>query len=173
MYPSCPQSTPLYQSICRATTAGAPPERETVCSEKSGALKTLVEELIRQQRADGGWGQLAGLDSDAYATGQSLYALMEGSTIPAGDPALRRGIDFLLRTQLADGTWHVRTRAHPFQPPMDSGFPHGIDGWISSAGTSWAVMALATSLDPSQTPPTTSALADAAVTAPAVAATAG
>lgn len=138
--------------------------------EESGALKKLSEELIRQQRADGGWGQLAGLDSDAYATGQSLYALMEGGKTSAGDPALRRGIDFLLRTQLADGTWHVRTRAHPFQPPMDSGFPHGRDGWISSAGTSWAVMALATSLDPSQTPPATPALAKAAPTAPAVAA---
>ena len=60
---------------------------------------------------------------------------MEGGKVPASDPALRRGIDFLLRTQLADGTWHVRTRAHPFQPPMDSGFPHGRDGWISAAGT--------------------------------------
>ena len=140
--------------------------------EKSGSLKKLAEELIRQQRADGAWGQLAGLDSDAYATGQSLYALMEGGRIPTGDPALRRGIDFLLRTQLAGGTWHVRTRTHPFQPPMDSGFPHGKDGWISSAGTSWAVMALATSLDPSQTPPTMATLAKAAPTTPAVAATA-
>ncbi|MBI2947447.1 MAG: ankyrin repeat domain-containing protein [Verrucomicrobia bacterium] len=122
--------------------------------EKPGTLKKLAEELIRQQRADGGWGQLAGLDSDAYGTGQSLYALMEGGGIPSGDPALRRGVDFLLRTQLPDGTWHVRTRTHPFQPPMHSGFPHGKDGWISSAGTSWAVMALATSLDPKQTPGT-------------------
>lgn len=40
--------------------------------EKSGALKKLAQELIRQQRTDGGWSQLAGLDSDAYATGQSL-----------------------------------------------------------------------------------------------------
>ena len=139
--------------------------------EKSGALKKLAAELIRQQRADGGWGQLAGLDSDAYGTGQSLYALMEGGKIPANDPAVRRGLDFLMRTQLADGTWHVRTRAHPFQPPMDSGFPHGKDGWISAAGTSWAVMALATSLDPSQKPPAPPVLAKI-TTAMAVAATA-
>jgi ankyrin repeat protein len=138
--------------------------------EKPGALKKFAEELIRQQRADGGWGQLAGLGSDAYGTGQSLYALIEGAKIPAGHPALRRGIDFLLRTQLADGTWHVRTRAHPFQPPMDSGFPHGRDGWISSAGTSWAVMALAISLDPAQTPPTTPVPAQATTLASATAA---
>lgn len=49
---------------------------------------------------------------------------------------------FLLTSQLADGTWHVRRRAFPFQPTMDSGFPHGRDGWISAAATSWAVMAL-------------------------------
>jgi ankyrin repeat protein len=134
--------------------------------EKSGTLKKLAKELIGQQRADGGWGQLAGLDSDAYGTGQSLYALMEGGGIPSSDPALRRGIDFLLRTQLADGTWHVRTRAHPFQPPMDSGFPHGKDGWISAAGTSWAVMALATALDPSQAPETTGLVAGVSKPAP-------
>jgi ankyrin repeat protein len=139
--------------------------------EKSEVLNKLAEDLIRQQRADGGWGQLAGLGSDAYGTGQSLYALMEGGKTSTSDPAVRRGIDFLLRTQLEDGTWHVRTRTHPFQPPMDSGFPHGKDGWISSAGTSWAVMALATSLDPSQTPPSTPGLAKGATTVPAIAAT--
>ena len=129
--------------------------------EKPSALNELAEELVRQQRADGGWGQLAGLNSDAYGTGQSLYALMEGAKISASHPAARRGLDFLLRTQLADGTWHVRTRSHPFQPPMDSGFPHGRDGWISSAATSWAVMALASTLDLSKAPPEQPALASA------------
>jgi hypothetical protein len=33
----------------------------------------------------------------------------------------------------------------------DSGFPHGKDQWISAAGTSWAVMALAPAL-PAETP---------------------
>lgn len=138
--------------------------------EQSDTLKPLAEGLIRQQREDGGWGQLAGLGSDAYATGQSLYALMEGAKVPPKNPAVRRGLDFLLRAQLADGTWHVRSRTHTFQPPMDSGFPHGKDGWISAAGTSWAVMALATSLDPSQPRPESPALARAATSAPAVAA---
>jgi len=117
-----------------------------------GERKRMAGELLREQHADGGWGQLAGLESDAYATGQSLFALMEGGGMPSENPAVRQGINFLLSTQLADGTWHVRRRAHPFQPPMNSRFPHGADGWISSAGTSWAVMALALSLDPSQAP---------------------
>jgi ankyrin repeat protein len=140
--------------------------------EKPVALKKFAEALLREQRSNGGWGQLAGLDSDAYATGQSLYALIEGGNVSPSDTALRRGIDFLLRTQLADGTWLVRTRAHPFQPPMDSGFSHGRDGWISAAGTAWAVMALATSLDPAQVPTTTLAAARSAATSPAIVANA-
>ena len=138
--------------------------------EKPGTLKPLAEKLIQQQHADGGWGQLAGLDSDAYGTGQSLYALMEAAKVSAQHPAVRGGLDFLRRTQLADGTWFVRSRTHTFQPPMESGFPHGRDGWISAAGTSWAVMALATSLDPSQKPPTSTTLAKAASATPAIAA---
>ena len=58
------------------------------------------------------------------------------------DATVDKGIRFLLETQLADGTWYVRRRAFPFQPTMNSGFPHGRDSWISAAATSWAVMAL-------------------------------
>ena len=123
--------------------AGAPPE----------TLKPLAEALTRQQRDDGGWAQLAGLGSDAYATGQSLYALIEAAHLPPAEGSVRRGIHFLLTSQRPDGTWHVRTRSHPFQPPMDSGFPHGRDGWISAAGTSWAVMALAAAVDPAAVTP--------------------
>ena len=134
--------------------------------DQPSALQALADALIQQQRTDGGWAQLAGLESDAYGTGQTLYALMEGAKIAPDHPAIRRGLDFLRRTQLTDGTWHVRSRTHPFQPPMDSGFPHGKDGWISSAGTSWAVMSLATSLDPAQPPPPAPVLVKTANTAP-------
>lgn len=138
--------------------------------ENPNTLKPLAEELIRQQREDGGWGQLAGLESDAYGTGQSLYALMEAGKLPSEIPAVRRGLAFLTRSQLADGTWHVRSRTHTFQPPMENSFAHGKDGWISAAGTSWAVMALATSLDPSQPPPAPATPAKAITTASPIAA---
>jgi hypothetical protein len=36
----------------------------------------------------------------------------------------------------------VARRAFPFQPTMNSGFPHHRDSWISAAATSWALMAL-------------------------------
>jgi N-acyl-D-amino-acid deacylase len=120
--------------------------------ERPSSLKGRAADLIREQRPDGGWAQLATLPSDAYATGLSLFALLESSAVPATSAAVQNGLRFLLRTQLADGTWHVRRRAFPFQPPMDSGFPHGADGWISSTATSWAVLAMATALDPRQVP---------------------
>ena len=75
-------------------------------------------------------------------------ALHQGASIPTGDIAYQNGSKFLLKTQLADGSWHVKTRAMGFQPYFESGFPHGHDQWISAAGSSWAAMALALTLEP-------------------------
>ena len=52
------------------------------------------------------------------------------------------GVDYLMRTQVKDGSSHVRSRAFGFQPYFESGFPHGHDQWISMAATAWAAMAL-------------------------------
>ena len=97
---------------------------------------------VSEQRADGGWAQLPTLQSDAFATGQAIYALRVAGGLKCSDPSIDRGVRYLLSTQLDDGTWHVARRAFPFQPTMDSGFPHGRNEWISAAATSWAVMAL-------------------------------
>lgn len=110
--------------------------------EPASNLQTLAKALIAEQRPDGGWAQLPKLNSDAYATGQAIYALRVAAGLSNTHPAVDLGRRHLLATQLADGTWHVRRRAFPFQPTMDSGFPHGRDSWISAAGSSWAVMAL-------------------------------
>ncbi|MGI8990236.1 MAG: ankyrin repeat domain-containing protein [Bryobacteraceae bacterium] len=109
------------------------------------ALDSLKEKLASEQRKDGGWGQRPELDSDAYATGQALYALHE-TGVPANDPAYRSGVRYLLRAQLDDGSWHVKSRAPRFQPYFQSGFPHAHDQWISSAATAWAAIGLANSL---------------------------
>jgi hypothetical protein len=101
-----------------------------------------TRELIALQRPDGGWGQTPHLASDAYATGQVLYALRELGTA-ASDAALRRGVEFLTRTQHDDGSWRVRNRAMKIQPYFEGGFPHEHDQWISHAGTAWAVIGLA------------------------------
>jgi hypothetical protein len=111
---------------------------------KAGAadLRAAAQLLLAGQSADGGWSQLPNVESDAYATGQALYALHVAGQANATDSAYERGVTFLLRTQRPDGSWLVRTRAFPFQPYKESGFPHGKDQWISASGTSWAVMAL-------------------------------
>ena len=95
------------------------------------------------QRADGGWAQLPAMNSEAYSTGQAIYALhVAGGSNK--DNVRRKGIAYLLRTQLEDGTWFVRSRATiPIQAYFESGFPHGTDQFISAAGTSWALIALA------------------------------
>jgi len=105
-------------------------------------LKKRASELLSMQHDDGGWSQLPALGSDAYATGQALVALERSRGITVSDTAYQRGVDFLLRTQLADGSWLVHTRSFPVQVYKESGYPHGPDQWISAAGSSWAAMAL-------------------------------
>jgi hypothetical protein len=112
-------------------------------------VQDAVRDLLATQRPDGGWAGLATLEPDAYATGQALFALNEAG-VSVSDPAYRRGVKYLLSTQLEDGSWHVRTRAMGFQPYFESGFPHGHDQWISSAGTAWSIMALAAAAEPAK-----------------------
>ena len=102
---------------------------------------------MQAQHPDGGWGQTAGRPSDAYATGQVLFVLTKTGT-RRDDPAARRAAAYLLRTQHADGSWRVETRAKPVQPDFDNGDPHGKHQFLSVAAGSWAVAALAGMLPP-------------------------
>jgi ankyrin repeat protein len=110
-----------------------------------GAIKKAVEEVLANQRPDGGWSDLPSMPSTPYATGRSLVALQLGG-LAVSDPAYQRGIKVLLNTQQEDGSWYTRTRALAFQPYFDSGFPHGYNQWVSAAATSWATMALTLAL---------------------------
>ena len=101
--------------------------------------------LLRTQRADGGWAQLDNGASDAYATGAALVALHQAGGLKTDSPAYRSGMAYLLKTQRADGTWHVKSRSKPFQPYYESGFPHAKDQFISIAASGWATAALAIS----------------------------
>jgi hypothetical protein len=110
-------------------------------------LRKFAQDLLGQQRDDGGWTQLPELDSDAYATGTALVALHRSGVVAVSDPAWQRGLQFLLNKQQDDGSWHVATRAKPIQQYFESGFPHGKDQFISMAATCWSVMALAMTRD--------------------------
>ncbi len=112
------------------------------------AIQRAAQELARTQRPDGGWSQLPGMGSDAYASGEALYALSLGAKMQPDSPVYQKGVSYLLRTQAQDGSWHVKTRSLWVQPYFDSGFPYGHDQWISAAGTSWAAMALSLAVEP-------------------------
>ena len=109
-------------------------------------VQKATSELIDSQKDDGGWAQSAGMDSDAYATGTVLVALLRAADVSAEHPAVRRGVQYLVNNQLDDGSWHLVTRAEPFQTYFESGFPHGKDQFISIAASSWATLALVNTL---------------------------
>ncbi len=109
-------------------------------------IRTATQRLLSLQEADGGWGQRPGAGTEAYSTGQALVALRESGTMAAANGAFKRGIRYLMDSQLADGSWYVASRAVPSQPYFDSNFPHGPDQFISAAATNWASMALLSSL---------------------------
>jgi ankyrin repeat protein len=107
--------------------------------------------LMVTQRPDGGFAQRDEMASDAYATGQALYALLESGSASASAPAIQRGSQYLLSTQRADGSWYVRSRSPKFQPYFDGGFPYEHDQWISAMATGWSTAALALSLGEGET----------------------
>jgi hypothetical protein len=109
--------------------------------QEQEAILKARRELLAVQHADGGWSDIGPMESGAYTTGLAMTAL-ESSGLPVSDKAYQRGVQYLLNTQMGDGSWHVRSRAAGFQPYFDNGFPHGVDQWISAAGTSLASMAL-------------------------------
>ena len=111
----------------------------------AGEVARASQRLAKLQRPEGGWAQRPTMAPDAYATGQSLYALHTAGMAPSST-VYQKGARYLLQTQLDDGTWFVRSRAFGFQPSFDAGFPHGRDQFISAAATAWAAIALAYAL---------------------------
>jgi N-acyl-D-amino-acid deacylase len=103
----------------------------------------FVKALKSAQNPDGSWSVLPGIPGEAYATGQVLYALHVSGDVPAKDATYQKGVEWLLRNQLADGSWFMPTRAVPVQPhTYETGFPHGWHQFASTSASSWAAMAL-------------------------------
>jgi len=109
-------------------------------------LQRMSKAILSAQRTDGGWPQTSFLSSDAYATGQTMVALVKTGMLKVDAPAYQRALKFLISTQHADGSWYVRSRSPKFQPFFESGFPYGHDQWISAMATGWAASAVAMSL---------------------------
>jgi len=111
------------------------------------AIEKAARGLLAMQLKDGGWSQLPAMPSDAYATGLALWSQYEGG-VPVTQSTYQAGLRYLLDTQAADGTWHVKTRSLPVQPYFESGYPYGHDQWISAAGAAYATMAIAAAVEP-------------------------
>jgi squalene-hopene/tetraprenyl-beta-curcumene cyclase len=92
-----------------------------------------------RQNVDGGWSQARDMPSDAWATGQALYALAHAGASP-DDPAIERARAFLIATQRDDGSWPMTSR--PIKPGGE-GSKSLIP--ITAAGSAWAVIGLARS----------------------------
>lgn len=103
------------------------------------ALQPTINRLLALQRPDGGWSQtVPEMKSDAFATGQTLYALAL-SGLTTEEPALQRGIEFLVATQAADGSWPMTSRSSPDGSPGSAKLLTP----ITCAATSWATLGLA------------------------------
>lgn len=87
----------LNYAVLGLREAGAQPGEPT--------LRALAERIRTRQRRDGGWAYRPTEDtSNAFATGQALYALR---TVGAsdGDAVVARGMGWLLENQARDGGW--------------------------------------------------------------------
>lgn len=102
-------------ALCRASSS-----RATLAGPREGTQsRNLVRRsvaqaaswLAREQRRDGGWSRVAtqaglgeaGLPASAAVTAAAVHALAAAG--PPGCRAIRRGVAWLLRSQLADGSW--------------------------------------------------------------------
>lgn len=101
-------------------------------------IQPAIDQLLALQRTDGGWSQtVPELKSDAFATGQTLYALSLCG-FSADRPEIKRGIDFLVATQVPDGSWPMISRSTPDGSPGSSKLLTP----INCAAGSWATLGL-------------------------------
>ena len=96
----------------------------------------LAQQLQKAQNDDGGWGQLKQAKSDAFATGQTLYALAEAGA-KSDDAAVRKAQSFLAKSQGKDGAWTMTSRAIMGNGKVATKFEP-----ITHASSAWAVMGL-------------------------------
>lgn len=105
---------------------------------KSGPqLQHGIDELLKRQKADGGWSQTKDLPSDAYATGQALYVLSFAG-LKLDRPEVQRAVSFLASSQREDGAWAMTSRNHPGVNETRKRNPVP----ITYFGTAWATLGL-------------------------------
>lgn len=106
-----------------------------VAGEPADKLQPEIDQFMLRQNPDGGWGQLPEAASDAYATGQALYFLGLAG-VKSDRLEIRRGASFLVSTQREDGSWPIKSRAHPGAEPSKNPVP------ITYFGSAWGTLGL-------------------------------
>ena len=105
-------------------------------------FEAMKQQVLKRQNTDGGWSVLADAKSDAFSTGQSLYALRVAGLSDTSD-VIRRGQKFLLDTQSPEGFWTV---SPALTSNGDAGRHKRLEPIWRNWGSSWATIGLAKSL---------------------------
>lgn len=108
----------------------------TKLERPKGEWEPLLRRIQERQNSDGGWSQEKDLASDAWATGQALYALAHAGVKP-DDPIIGRAQAFLVKTQREDGSWPMTSRS---MTPGGAGSTSLIP--ITGGGSAWGVLGL-------------------------------
>lgn len=99
-------------------------------------LEPLVARILANQNDDGGWSQTDDMTSDAWATGQALYAIAHAG-LRRDNCSIQRAHQFLADSQRDDGSWPMTSRP---TKPGGEGSTSLVP--ITGAGAAWAVMGL-------------------------------
>lgn len=97
------------------------------------ALQASVDAVLEHRNADGGWGQIPNCPSDAFATGQVLFAL---SQVDSDRKQISPAISFLVANQRDDGSWPAVPRVRPNGKTASNLVP------ITYFGSAWATIGL-------------------------------
>ena len=113
---------------------------------KAEEADALRNEIVKQQRGDGGWSSYIGWNmSDPLATGRVLYALQSSPSDPPTAEAIARAQNWLLKTQRDDGSWpiditHVSKADRSAPAKADS--VKNATGIFTYWGSGWATIGL-------------------------------
>ncbi|HTI52269.1 MAG TPA: prenyltransferase/squalene oxidase repeat-containing protein [Planctomycetaceae bacterium] len=113
-------------------------------------LQPRIDQLLKRQKSDGGWSQHPDLPSDAFATGQTMYALNVAG-VKNDREEIVRAVAFLVATQKDDGSWPMTSRNHPgvetTRNPIRNPVP------ITYFGSAWGTLGLVRSVPPAADSP--------------------
>lgn len=123
----------------RESKRPVPPTRESPARQSATPAFEVgpsLDLLRRAQNRDGGWGPYPDAPPEVFDTALALLALEEIRQAQGVEEMIRRGREFLVATQNADGSWPATTR------------PSGGESYAQRVSTTgWATLALLATRD--------------------------